>query len=37
VIVGGKCPLIMPSRSDPPEAKLASLALGIYLTGAWAV
>ena len=32
VIVGGICPIAMPSRSDPPEAKLASLALGIYLT-----
>lgn len=33
VIVGGQCPVILPSRSDPPEAKLASLALGVYLTG----
>lgn len=32
VIVGGICPIAMPSRSDPLEAKLASLALGIYLT-----
>jgi len=31
VVVGGKCPLALPSRSDPPDAKLASLALGIYL------
>jgi len=34
VVVGGVCPIIMPSRSDPPEAKLASLALGVFLTGA---
>jgi phosphate butyryltransferase len=32
VIVGAKCPIVMPSRSDPPEQKLISLALGIYLT-----
>lgn len=31
VIVGGRCPITMPSRSDPPEAKLASLALGVWL------
>jgi phosphate butyryltransferase len=31
VVVGGKCPIVMPSRSDPPEQKLLSLALGIYL------
>ncbi len=33
VIVGGRCPIVMPSRSDPPDAKLASLALGVYLSG----
>lgn len=32
VVVGGRCPLILPSRSDPPETKLVSLALGIYLS-----
>lgn len=32
VIVGGICPIVMPSRSDPPEAKLASMALGVYLS-----
>ncbi|MGQ9517233.1 MAG: bifunctional enoyl-CoA hydratase/phosphate acetyltransferase [Anaerolineae bacterium] len=32
VIVGGRCPIVMPSRSDPPDAKLASLALGVYLS-----
>jgi len=32
VIVGARCPLVMPSRSDPAETKLASLALGIYLS-----
>jgi phosphate butyryltransferase len=31
VVVGAKCPIVMPSRSDPPEQKLLSLALGIYL------
>ena len=31
VVVGGKCPLAMPSRADPPEAKLASLALGVLM------
>lgn len=31
VVVGGKCPIVMPSRSDPPEQKLMSLALGVYL------
>jgi phosphate butyryltransferase len=31
VVVGGKCPIVMPSRSDPPEQKLLSLALGVYL------
>jgi len=32
VVVGGQCPLAMPSRADPPEAKLASLALGVLIT-----
>ncbi|RPI57819.1 MAG: bifunctional enoyl-CoA hydratase/phosphate acetyltransferase [Chloroflexi bacterium] len=32
VIVGAQCPIVMPSRSDPPEQKLISLALGVYLT-----
>ncbi|MBC8249371.1 MAG: bifunctional enoyl-CoA hydratase/phosphate acetyltransferase [Anaerolineales bacterium] len=31
VVVGGQCPLAMPSRADPPEAKLASLALGVLM------
>jgi phosphate butyryltransferase len=32
VVVGAKCPIVMPSRSDPPEQKLTSLALGVYLS-----
>jgi phosphate butyryltransferase len=32
VVVGAKCPIVMPSRSDPPEQKLLSLALGVYLS-----
>jgi phosphate butyryltransferase len=32
VVVGAKCPIVMPSRSDPPEQKMLSLALGIYIT-----
>jgi phosphate butyryltransferase len=32
VAVAAKCPIVMPSRSDPPEQKLMSLALGVYLT-----
>lgn len=31
VVVGAKCPIVMPSRSDPPQQKLMSLALGVYL------
>jgi phosphate butyryltransferase len=31
VVVGAKCPIVMPSRSDPPEQKMISMALGIYL------
>jgi phosphate butyryltransferase len=31
VVVGAKCPIVMPSRSDPPEQKLLSMALGVYL------
>ncbi|MEA3459891.1 MAG: bifunctional enoyl-CoA hydratase/phosphate acetyltransferase, partial [Chloroflexota bacterium] len=31
VVVGAKCPLIVPSRSDPREAKLASIALGVLV------
>jgi len=31
VVVGGQFPLAMPSRAAPPEAKLASLALGVLL------
>ncbi|MBN1934451.1 MAG: bifunctional enoyl-CoA hydratase/phosphate acetyltransferase [Anaerolineae bacterium] len=32
VVVGAQVPLILPSRSDPPEAKLDSLALGVVMT-----
>jgi len=32
IVVGAKCPIVMPSRSDPPEQKLMSLALGVYLS-----
>jgi len=32
VVVAAKCPIVMPSRSDPPEQKMLSLALGVYLT-----
>jgi phosphate butyryltransferase len=32
VVVGAKCPIVMPSRSDPPDQKLMSLALGVLLT-----
>jgi phosphate butyryltransferase len=32
VVVGAKCPIVMPSRSDPPEQKLMSLALGVCLS-----
>lgn len=31
VVVGARCPLILPSRSDSREAKLVSLALGVIL------
>ena len=31
VVVGGQCPLSMPSRADPPEVKFVSLALGVLL------
>ena len=31
VVVGARCPLILPSRSDPRENKLMSLALGVLL------
>jgi phosphate butyryltransferase len=31
VVVGARCPLILPSRSDTREAKLTSLALGVML------
>jgi phosphate butyryltransferase len=32
VVVGARCPLILPSRSDTREAKLVSLGLGVMLT-----
>ena len=32
VVVGAKCPIVMPSRSDPPQQKMLSLALGMCLT-----
>jgi phosphate butyryltransferase len=32
VVVGAKCPIVMPSRSDPPEQKMLSMALGVYLS-----
>jgi phosphate butyryltransferase len=31
VVVGGKCPLVVASRSDPHETKLVSMALGVLL------
>lgn len=31
IVVGARCPLILPSRSDTREAKLVSLALGVML------
>ena len=31
VVVGAECPIVMPSRSDPPQQKMLSLALGICL------
>jgi phosphate butyryltransferase len=31
VVVGARCPLILPSRSDTREAKLVSLSLGVML------
>jgi phosphate butyryltransferase len=31
VVVGSRSPLIMPSRADPPETKLMSIALGVFL------
>ncbi|MCX5833432.1 MAG: bifunctional enoyl-CoA hydratase/phosphate acetyltransferase [Deltaproteobacteria bacterium] len=31
VIVGAKVPILISSRSDPPEARLASIALGVLL------
>jgi phosphate butyryltransferase len=34
VVVGGRCPIVMPSRSDIASTKLASLALGVFLSGA---
>lgn len=33
VVVGARCPLVMPSRADPPESKLISLALAIVIRG----
>ena len=32
VVVGAQCPIVMPSRSDPPQQKMLSLALGVYLS-----
>ena len=32
VVVGAKCPIVMPSRSDPPQQKMMSMALGVCLT-----
>jgi phosphate butyryltransferase len=34
VVVGGKCPLVVASRSDPHETKLISIALGVLLAPA---
>ncbi len=31
VVVGGRCPLVVASRSDPHETKLVSIALGVLL------
>ncbi|MGQ9627759.1 MAG: bifunctional enoyl-CoA hydratase/phosphate acetyltransferase [Anaerolineae bacterium] len=33
VVVGGRCPLIVPASADPPRSKLVSLALGVFLVG----
>jgi phosphate butyryltransferase len=32
VIVGAKVPILISSRSDPPESRLASIALGILVS-----
>jgi phosphate butyryltransferase len=31
VVVGGRCPLVVASRSDPHETKMVSIALGVLL------
>jgi len=31
VAVGARCPLVLPSRADPPETKFVSIAFGVYL------
>jgi hypothetical protein len=32
IVVGGRVPLILPSRSDTARSKLGSLALGVVMS-----
>ena len=35
VVIGAKVPIILPSRSDPPEARLASVAIAAIMHDGW--
>lgn len=35
IVVGAQIPIMLPSRSDPPEARLASAAIAVLMHNAW--
>jgi phosphate acetyltransferase len=35
IVVGAKVPIVLPSRSDPPEARLASMAIASIMHHCW--
>jgi phosphotransacetylase len=35
IVIGAKVPIVLPSRSDPPEARLASVAIASIMHQHW--
>ncbi|MCX8049638.1 MAG: bifunctional enoyl-CoA hydratase/phosphate acetyltransferase [Methylohalobius sp.] len=35
VVVGAKVPIVLPSRSDPPQGRLASCAIAVLMVNLW--
>ncbi len=35
IVIGAQVPIMLPSRSDPPEARLASAAIAVLMHHTW--